>query len=228
MGLKNVSICMEPLPRNTQLIMALDITDKKKALVVSKEIAHNVDAIKIGYPLVLGAGLGIINDICKFAPVIADFKVADIPNTDRLICTRTFEAGASAVIVHGFTGRDSVLECVKTAKDFQAGIFVVTEMSHPGAVEFMQPKALELASLAVECKASGVVAPATRPERIREIRDVVGSLTIISPGVGAQGGSAADAIRAGADYVIVGRNIYDSRNPGAEAERIVKEIEKCR
>ena len=85
-----------------------------------------------------------------------------------------------------------------------------------------------LASLALECKASGVVAPATRPERLRKIRDVVGDLTIISPGVGAQGGSAADTIKAGADYVIVGRSIYDSKNPGIEAERIVKEIEKCR
>ncbi|CAG1006879.1 MAG: orotidine 5'-phosphate decarboxylase [Candidatus Methanoperedens nitroreducens] len=228
MGLKDVGTYMESLRRNTQLIMALDVTDKKKARAISKETAQHVDAIKIGYPLVLGAGLEIINDICEFAPVIADFKVADIPNTDGLICSQTFEAGASAVIVHGFTGHDSVLECVKTAKDFQADIFVVTEMSHPGAVEFMQPKALELASLAVECKASGVVAPATRPERLRKIRDVVGGLTIISPGVGAQGGSAADAIKAGADYVIVGRSIYNSRNPGIEAERIVKEIEKCR
>ena len=106
-------------------------------------------------------------------------------------------------------------------------IFVVTEMSHPGAVEFMQPKALELAALAVECKATGVVAPATRPERVRQIREVVGDLAIISPGVGAQGGNAADAIRAGADYVIVGRSIYNSKNPGIEAEKIVKEIEKC-
>ena len=125
--------------RNTQLILALDVTDRKNAVRISKETADHVDAIKIGYPLVLGAGSGIINDICKLAPVIADFKVADIPNTDRLICSQTFEAGASAVIVHGFTGRDSVSECVKTAKDFQGDIFVVTEMSHPGAVEFMQP-----------------------------------------------------------------------------------------
>ena len=219
---------MESISRNTQLILALDVTDRKNAVRISKETADHVDAIKIGYPLVLGAGLGIINDICKFAPVIADFKVADIPNTDRLICSQTFEAGASAVIVHGFTGKDGVLECVKTAKDFQGDIFVVTEMSHPGAVEFMQPKALELASIAVECKASGVVAPATRPERVRQIRGVVGNLTIISPGVGAQGGSAADAISAGADHVIVGRSIYGSKTPRIEAEKIVKEIEKCR
>jgi len=210
---------MEPLPRNTRLILALDVIDRKSAVRISKGTAQYLDAIKIGYPLVLAEGLGIISDICEFAPVIADFKVADIPNTDRLICSQTFEAGARAVIV---------LECVNTAGKYKGDIFVVTEMSHPGAVEFMQPEALELASLAVECKASGVVAPATRPERVRQIRDVVGNLTIISPGVGAQGAKAADAIRAGADHVIVGRSIYESKTPWIEAEKIVKEIEKCR
>ncbi|MFA4935056.1 MAG: orotidine 5'-phosphate decarboxylase / HUMPS family protein, partial [Candidatus Methanoperedens sp.] len=117
---------------------------------------------------------------------------------------------------------------VKTAQEYNGGIFVVTEMSHPGAVEFMAPKALELASLAVECKAQGVVAPATRPDRVKQIRKIVGNLTIISPGVGAQGGSAADAIRGGADFVIAGRTIYNSKTPGKEAEKIAKELEKCR
>ncbi|MGB8216505.1 MAG: orotidine-5'-phosphate decarboxylase [Candidatus Methanoperedens sp.] len=216
------------MQKDTRLILALDVTDKNAAVAISKETAEFVDAIKIGYPLVLDAGLAVIGKICKFAPVIADFKVADIPNTNRLICSQAFEAGASAVIVHGFTGQDSLLECVKTASEYGGEIFVVTEMSHPGAIEFMAPKALELASLAVECKAQGVVAPATRPERVEKIRGVVGGLTIISPGVGAQGGSASDAIRAGADYVIVGRTIYNSKNPGIEAEKIAKEIEKCR
>ncbi|MDO9098482.1 MAG: orotidine-5'-phosphate decarboxylase [Candidatus Methanoperedens sp.] len=216
------------MQKNTRLILALDVIDKNKAVAISKETAEYVDAIKIGYPLVLGAGLDIINTICEFAPVIADFKVADIPNTNKLICSQAFEAGASAVIVHGFTGSDSLLECVKTAQEYKGGIFVVTEMSHPGAVEFMAPKALELASLAVECKAHGVVAPATRPERVKQIRQIVGKLTIISPGAGAQGGSAADAIRAGADYVIAGRTIYNSKTPGKEAEKIAKELEKCR
>jgi orotidine-5'-phosphate decarboxylase len=219
---------MVRMQKDTRLILALDVIDKNAAVAISKETAEYVDAIKIGYPLVLGAGLDIINTICEFAPVIADFKVADIPNTNKLICSQTFEAGAKAVIVHGFTGRDSLLECVRTAQETKGDIFVVTEMSHPGAVEFMAPKALELASLAVKCKAQGVVAPATRPERVKKIRGVVGELTIISPGVGAQGGSAADAITAGADYVIVGRTIYNSKTPGKEAERIAKEIEKCR
>ncbi len=214
--------------KNTRLILALDVKDKSSAISISKDTAQHLDAIKIGYPLVLGAGLGIINRICEFAPVIADFKVADIPNTAHMICSQAFGAGAAGVIVHGFTGRDSLLECVRTAREYKGEIYVVTEMSHPGAVEFMAPKALEIAALALECKASGVVAPATRPERINQIRNIVGKLTIISPGVGAQGGSAADAIRVGADYVIVGRTIYNSKIPGKEAERIAKEIETCR
>ncbi len=214
--------------RKTGLILALDVTDKNLALSISKDVAAYVDAIKIGYPLVLSAGLGIINTISESAPVIADFKVADIPNTAHLICSQTFEAGASAVIVHGFTGRDSILECIRTGKEYNGEIYVVTEMSHPGATEFMAPVAESLARLAVDCGASGVVAPATRPDRVKEIRGIVGGLTIISPGVGAQGGRARDAIRAGADYVIVGRSIYNSRSPKIEAEKIVREIEKCR
>jgi len=196
--------------------------------LISEKVADCVDAIKVGYPLVLGAGPGMISAISDIAPVIADFKVADIPNTSRLICSHAFEAGASAIIVHGFTGRDSLLECVKTGKEYGRDIFAVTEMSHPGAVDFLQPAAESLARLAVECGASGVVAPATRPERVKEIRRIVGGMTIISPGVGAQGGRASDAISAGADYVIVGRSIYTSDAPEIEAEKIVREIEKCR
>ncbi len=187
-----------------------------------------MDAIKVGYPLVLEAGLGIIGMIKDHAPVIADFKVADIPNTDRLICALAFEAGASAVIVHGFTGRDSLEECVKTAREYHGEIYVVTEMSHPGALDFMQTATEAMARMAARSGASGVVAPATRPDRVRKIRAIVGNMAIISPGVGAQGGSAADAIKAGADHVIVGRSIYESKTPGMVAEGIVTEIEKCR
>ncbi len=213
--------------KKTRLIAALDVTDKNKALSISKEIEYFVDAIKVGYPLVLESGLGIIGMIAEFAPVIADFKVADIPNTDRLICASAFEAGASAVIVHGFTGRDSLMECVNSGSEHHGEIYVVTEMSHPGALDFLAPVAHKLAHLAVECGASGIVAPATRPETVRDLRKIVGELSIISPGVGAQGGSADEAIRAGADHVIVGRSIYNSKAPGKEADKIVREIENA-
>ena len=107
------------MKKNTRMILALDVTDREEALRITKDVREFVDAIKVGYPLVLSTGLGIIKDISKFAPIIADFKVADIPNTNRLICSQVFEAGADAVIVQGFTGRDSLEACVEVASKYQ-------------------------------------------------------------------------------------------------------------
>jgi len=62
-------------------------------------------------------------------------------------------------------------------------------MSHPGAAEFFHEGTAErIAHLAIECGADGIIAPATRPERVRGLRDIVGNRKILSPGIGAQGG----------------------------------------
>ncbi len=215
------------MERKTGLILALDVTDRDEAIQISEKVAGYVDAIKIGYPLALATGMEIIGQLSKYAPIIADFKVADIPNTNRLICEQVFKAGADGVIVQGFTGHDSLEAAVKLAKEQGKDIFVVTEMSHPGALDFMQQAGEGIAKMAADVKASGVVAPATRPERVTEIRKIIGSeLSIISPGVGAQGGSASDVIKAGADWVIVGRSIYQSDEPDMAAKKIVDEIKE--
>ncbi len=215
------------MEKNTRLILALDVLDSDEAIRISEAVAGHVDAIKVGYPLVLASGLQIIGKLAEYAPIIADFKVADIPNTNRLICEQVFDAGADAVIVQGFTGHDSLKICVDLARDRDRDIFVVTEMSHPGALDLMQDAGEIIAQMAADQKASGVVAPATRPERVKEIRKIIGNeLAIISPGVGAQGGSAADTIMAGTDWVIVGRSIYQSDDPAKAAGDIVNEIKK--
>lgn len=197
----------------SRLILALDVSDRKEALDIAARLGSAVDAVKVNYPLVLSCGLGIIGEIKKHASVIADFKVADIPNTNKLICEETFKAGADAIICQGFVGRDSVEACVEVSKKYHREVFVVTEMSHPGALDFLQPHALELVDLAKSAGASGIIAPATRPERLALIRQRAGTIKILSPGVGAQGGDAASAIRAGADFVIVGRSIYNAKDP---------------
>lgn len=207
-----------------RLILALDVTDRETAIDITQKCAPYLDAVKVGYPLVLAAGLDIIGEISQFIPVIADFKVADIPNTDRLILEQAYRAGAFGVIVHAFTGRDSLEACVAESFTWNRDVYAVTEMSHPGAADFMVVPAEDMARMAADCGVTGVVAPATRPERVKAIRDAVGDLMIISPGVGAQGGSAADTIKAGADYVIVGRSIYQSDDPAAAAKQIADEI----
>ena len=204
----------------TELILSLDVLDRRQAVKIAESCAPHIDAIKIGYPLVLSTGLSIVSDLADLAlPLIADFKVADIPNTNRLICDAVFSAGFDAVIAHGFVGPDAVRTCVEVAHDRGGAVYVVAEMSHPGATEFFHGGVAEhLAELAVSCRADGIIAPATRPERIARLREIVGSKAIYSPGVGAQGGDP-DAVARLVDGVIVGRSIYEAENPGAEAER---------
>jgi orotidine-5'-phosphate decarboxylase len=91
-------------------------------------------------------------------------------------------------------------------------------MSHPGATEFFYGGTAEkIARLAIECGADGIIAPATRPERVKVLRGIVGNRKILSPGVGAQGGEI-DTIVKLVDGIIVGRAIYESDNPGNAAE----------
>ncbi len=208
--------------KDTRLVLALDETDGEKALAIVDKVSEYIDAVKINWPLVLTAGPEMITKLSDISEVICDFKVADIPNTVSLIVSNAVKRGASAVIVHAFTGDDSLRAAVEAANG--AEIYAVTEMSHPGAKMFTAQHAEEMAKLGVECGASGFIAPATRPDRIKAIRAVVGDKKILSPGVGAQGGSASSAIQAGADYVIVGRAIYNSEDPKAVARAVCEDI----
>ena len=211
--------------RNSRLILALDVLSRDKALDLVSTLRDRIDYVKVGYPLILAAGLNIVGEIASMAPVIADLKIADIPNTNTLISEQVLEAGASGIIAHAFVGRDSLSACVDSARERGGLVFAVTEMSHPGAVDLLAPAAERLARIAAECGVDGVVAPATRPDRIRLVRSIVGDRAIISPGVGAQGGSARAALAAGADYLIVGRSITESPNPAASADAILREIQ---
>ena len=204
----------------TELILSLDVTDRRRAVAVAESCAPFIDAIKVGYPLVLAAGLSIVGDLSGVGlPLIADFKVADIPNTNRLICEAVFSAGFDAVIAHGFVGGDAARACVEVAHNHGGAAYIVAEMSHPGATEYFHGGVAErLAALAVACRADGIIAPATRPDRIGRLREIVGERTIYSPGVGAQGGDL-DTVARLVDGVIVGRSIYEAADPGAEAER---------
>lgn len=207
--------------KDKRLVLALDETNPARALDIARVVAPYVDAVKINWPLVLAAGPSVINEISEISDVICDFKVADIPNTVRLIVSQSVARGASAVIVHAFTGSDSLEAAVDTAGD--AEIYAVTEMSHPGGKTFTAQHAEEMARLGLDAGVSGFIAPATRPDRIAAIRRIAGTLKILSPGVGAQGGTVADTLAAGADYAIVGRAIYGADDPAAAAEDFAKQ-----
>lgn len=205
-----------------RVILALDVSDADRARGLAKAVRGSVDAIKVNWPLVLAGGLRIVREFSNLAYVLADFKIADIPNTSSLIVEQAVQAGASGVICHGFAGEDSVRACVEAAGT--ADVFVVTELSHPGGQEYTAKLAEDFARLAVRAGAAGIIAPATRPDRVKALRRIVGKRLILAPGVGAQGGKASEAIAAGADAVIVGRTIYEAKDPARAARDIADEI----
>jgi orotidine-5'-phosphate decarboxylase len=205
------------------IIVALDLTSREKAMMVALEIQDLVDAIKVGYPLVLSSGISVVRDLSKISPVICDFKIADIPNTNSIIARLAKENRASGIIVHGFTGEDSIRAVVEA---FSPGdVFSVVEMTHPGALEFIQPISMEIARKSYNSGVRGFIVPGTRPERIALYRKNFPGMLLLAPGIGAQGGEAKRAFENGADYIIVGRSIYESENPRREVENIIDSIQ---
>ncbi len=210
-----------------KIILALDVLSMDQARELLDEISDYLDTIKIGYPLVLAEGLEAVTQVkeeyqCK---IITDFKVADIPATNQKIADVTFQAGADALIVHGFVGPDSVASCVESAKKQGKEVFLLTEMSHPGASQFLQPVSMDIARMGVEMGIQNYVGPSTRLDRLEKIRSIIGKDSfLISPGVGTQGGDPKDTLKF-ADALIIGRSIYLAPDPVESLESIIDSIE---
>lgn len=210
-----------------EIILALDVPSMQKAAELMDKVSPYLDTVKIGYPLVLAEGLESVTRVkeeydCK---VICDFKVADIPATNQKIADVTFQAGADALIVHGFVGDDSAASCLESAKRYGGEIFLLTEMSHPGASRFLQPVSMDIARMGVEMGITNYVGPSTRLDRLEKIRQIIGEDSfLISPGVGVQGGDPTDTLKF-ADALIIGRSIYLAPDPVEVLESIIDSIE---
>lgn len=221
--IKNLPSSMEV---KNNIILALDVSSIAEAMALMDKISDFLDTVKIGYPLVLAEGLESVSKIKEEygSKIICDFKVADIPATNQKIADVTFKSGADALIVHGFVGRDSVKSCLESAQKHGKEIFLLTEMSHPGATNFLQPVSMNIASMGVEMGIKNYVGPSTRLDRLKMIRDIVGEESfIISPGVGVQGGNPQETLQF-ADALIVGRSIYLAEDPVDALESIIDSI----
>ncbi len=209
------------------IIIALDLFQMDAVIRLLEKISGQINTVKVGYPLVLSESMESISKIKeKYGfNIIADFKVADIPETNRKIAKLTFAAGADAIIAHGFVGRDSVTACSDIAREHGGDIFLLTEMSHPGAEQFIQKVSLDIARMGVDMGIKNYVAPSTRLDRLGKIREIVGDDSfIISPGVGVQGGDPSQTLEF-ADALIVGRSVYTADNPQEALHSIIESIE---
>ncbi len=207
---------------NSKLVLALDVFDTDFAIDLSKKLSGEIFAIKINWPLIMAKGASIISDISEYCPVICDLKIADIPNTNRLIAGKAAEMGAWAVISHSIIGSDSLKAVQSVSEDLK--VFSVVAMTHEGAREYLYPNTEKLISMSRDAGVYGLIAPGNDYQMLSRISQKANGLKIMTPGVGAQGGSAAEAVKHGADLVIVGRAIYKADDPVAAARKFNNEL----
>ncbi len=214
------------MARDSTLILALDTADWKKAQRVLSESAKNLAAVKVQpeHADIWGfsheSAILTLKRVGDGVPVILDAKIADIDKSNAMKAEYYFTKGYDAIICHGFQGEKAVEAVVSTANKMKKGVFLLAAMSSPGHM-FKNDVVEEIAAMAKKLDVAGVIAPGNQYELLSTIRKLVGNeILILSPGIGAQGGDAEKAFKAGANFAIVGRSILDAANPKEESHKL--------
>lgn len=217
----------------SKVIIALDTTDEQKALELVKLLKHKVSVFKVGLELFCSQGPVIvkkINDLgCK---VFLDLKFHDIPNTVAGAARAALSTGAFMFNVHASGGREmmrKVREMIDAAelpeKPIVIAVTVLTSLdeSDLNDINISKSPLEQVKTLALLTKESGLDGVVASPREITAIREVAGQdFVIVTPGVRpawAQAGdqkrimTPAEALDAGASYIVVGRPVTAAPNP---------------
>ena len=218
---------------NGKVILANDYNSSEKNLQNKtiqniKKLNPYLCGIKLNFHLLLPLSSKEIIRINKTAhdyglQTIADIKLNDIGNTNRVTTEHLWNLGFDAVIANPIMGLDSLKNLVKSSHKEKNGVITLCHMSAPEAklsydMEIKMGKKQQLYQLflnwALTAKVDGIVVGATFPKIIQYCSKQAGkNLSIFSPGVGTQGGNASEVMFSGTDYLIVGRTILNAKNP---------------
>ena len=225
---------------NGKVILANDYNSSEKNLQNKtieniKKLNPYLCGIKLNFHLLLPLSSKEIIRINKTAhdyglQTIADIKLNDIGNTNRVTTEHLWNLGFDAVIANPIMGLDSLKNLVKSSHKEKNGVITLCHMSAPEAklsydMEIKMGKKQQLYQLflnwALTAKVDGIVVGATFPKIIQYCSKQAGkNLSIFSPGVGTQGGNASEVMSSGTDYLIVGRTILNAKNPVEVAKEL--------
>jgi orotidine-5'-phosphate decarboxylase len=225
------------------LIVALDVADAVKARALVQVLGEAVSFYKVGKELFTAEGPAFVRDLVTSGKrVFLDLKFHDIPNTVAGAVRTAAALGVSLVTVHAGGGSKMLKAASEAAsqsdtKPTVLAVTVLTSMTQEDLLEVgvqgtVEAQVLRLAGLAVNAGCGGIVASA---QEATSLRQALGSdFVLVTPGIRPAGGIAADqarvvtpedAIRAGANYLVVGRPITASDAPGTAARTITHQIE---
>jgi len=209
-------------------ILALDVYDLKKAQTLVKDLSPYIDIFKVGPILFLQAGKEIINIIkSQGKEVFLDLKFHDIPATVKRSVQSARDLGVYSLTVHSCGGEEMLREAcsVENRPKIWAVTVLTSDITTPQEV-------IKRATLAKGCGTDGVIAS---PLEIEVIKAACGAgFEVITPGVRPIGAEAGDqkrvatpesAIKAGADFIVVGRPILEAPSPAEAAKKIYESIQ---
>jgi orotidine-5'-phosphate decarboxylase len=226
-----------------RLIVALDVPKAEAARDLVNRLAGRVGMFKVGSQVFTAAGPDLVREIVgRGEKVFLDLKYHDIPNTVAGAVASASRLGVSLVDVHGLGGRAMMEAAVGALPAMGTRLLAITILtSHDddsleeiGVNGSMAESVRRLAELAKEAGADGVVAS---PQEVGLVREACGrDFLIVTPGIRpagtlagdqARAASPAGALAAGADYLVVGRPITETPDPGAAADAILREMESA-
>ena len=231
-----------------RLIVALDVDNARRALELHESLRECVGMFKIGMQLFTAAGPELVRKVVsRGSRVFLDLKYHDIPNTVAMAAVEATRLGVTMFNVHASGGREMMQRAAEAVADVAAreglsrpiviGVTLLTSADEKTLQQLGindQPSGVvrRLAALTKSSGLDGVVASAHELKIIRE-EVAAENFVIVCPGIrGAQDAthdqrrsmSCGDAIRAGADYVVVGRPVLNATDPVTAARALQEEI----
>jgi orotidine-5'-phosphate decarboxylase len=227
------------------LVVALDFSALGDASRLATRVCAAAGMFKVGLELFVAEGPAAVREIARETgrPVFLDLKLHDIPETVERAVARASAMGVRVLTVHGSGGRAMLRRAVdRAAKEGTglqiAAITVLTslddgDLASAGVGGGVMAQAERLAALAWE---EGVRAFVCSPREAARLRALLGpEATLITPGVRPGAGAvsddqkrtmtAAEAVAAGARWLVVGRPIRDAPDPLAAARALAAEID---
>jgi orotidine-5'-phosphate decarboxylase len=232
-----------------RLLVALDVETGERALTMAEQLRGLAGGFKVGSRLFTLEGPALVRRLVETGTrVFLDLKFHDIPNTVAQAVESAVRTGAWMINVHASGGASMMQAAARAASDASAlegrpapliiAVTVLTSMDDATLREtgVARPLPDHVVALARMAEASGLQGVVASPHETAAIRAACGpDFTIVTPGIrGAAAGAQkndqartmgpAEAVRAGASYIVVGRPIIGAPQPRAAAEAIVEEL----
>jgi orotidine-5'-phosphate decarboxylase len=224
------------MKREVSLILALDVDSFDRAKAIAESLYPTVKVFKVGLQLFTACGDRIVKYIQDLgAEVFLDLKFFDIPNTVAQAVRSAVRMKVKMLTLHILGDEEMLKAAVQAAKEESAllkvkrplliGVTVLTSK------ETTSNDVLTLARLGLDCALDGVVCSANEAGFLRE--NITGDFLIVTPGIRQEGAakndqkrtaSAKEALKAGSNYLVVGRPILAAENPLEAAKRLAGEI----